>query len=285
MGKISGVPTSSLNSIDGFYSTQGGGGGTATTTPTITLNKANTYTGNGLTVTNTSSYTDVRWKVNILNASSTVIATEDDCVFGLDGSNNITIDWGVFDGTGTHTVEIWAQEFGDFIDSVKVTDTYTVDAAQFAFWRCWIADSSGTKVSGSNKYIHIDEWDLYESAGQTGALHPNVALTSNTSSTDYEAARGWTQYDYPAWKAFDNATNTQAWTLGASAANNWVELEMKQATTPTIASMRVNLGSQLNGTNGAYLLVEGSTTGAFSGEEKEYALIPITATGQSIDIG
>lgn len=285
MGKISGVPTSSLDSIDGFYSTQGGGGGTATTTPTITLKKSTTYTGNGLTVTNTSSYTDVRWKINILNASSTVIATEDDCTFGTDGSGDITIDWSSFDGTGTHTVEIWAQEFGDFIDSSKVTDTYTVAAAQFEFWRCWVADSSGTKVSGSNKYIHIDEWDLYESAGQTGTVHPTVNLTSNTSSADYEADRGWTQYNYPAWQAFDGATNTNSWTLGASAANNWIELEMKQTTTPTIASMTVNLGSQLNGTNGAYLLVEGSTTGAFSGEEKEYALIPITDTGQVINIG
>lgn len=284
ISEISGVSTSGTTGINNIFGS-GGGGGTATTTPTVTLGRATTFTGNSLTVTNTSAYTDVRWKVNILNPSNVVIATEDDCTFGVN-AGNITIAWSILDGTGTHTVELWAQEFGDFIDSAKVTETYTVVAAQFEFWRIYIANSSGTKITGSSKYVHVDEWELFESAGQTGVVHPNVNLTSNTSSADYEADRGWTQFNYPAYKAFDGGSTTNTWTLGATSAGvNWLELEFKQATTPSIASIRINGGNQMGGGIGSYWLIECSTTGLWAGEEVEYAHVPIETTGATVNIG
>jgi hypothetical protein len=285
ISEISGVSTSGTSGINNIFGS-GGGGGTATPNPTVTIGRSTTYTGNSLTVTNTASYTDVRWKVNILNPSSVVIGTEDDCTFGVDGTGNVTISWTILDGTGTHSVELWAQEFGDFIDSAKVTETYTVAAAQFEFWRIYIADSSKTKIVGASKYVHVDEWELFEGGGQTGVVHPNVNLTSNTSSADYEATRGHTQYNYPAYKAFDGGSTTNTWTLGATSGSvNWLELEFKQATTPSISSVRINGGNQMGGNLGSYWLIECSTTGAWAGEEVEYAHVPIVTTGATVNIG
>lgn len=289
--EINQVSTSGTTGINNIFGS-GGGGGTATTAPTFTVGKSSTYTGNSITITNSSSYTDPSFRLTVEQADGTEVVAADEVTVTVQGVNYV-LQWSGYGAAGTHTIKLRVQEFGDFNDSVEVTDTYTLLEAKFQYWRVYSADSSGNKVGGtSNSYVHIDEWDLYEGAGQTGTVHTDVNLTSNTSSNDYETSRGWTQYNYPAWKAFDGASNTQVWTLGASAANNWVELEFKVggasrfATTadiPAIASMRINCGSQWS--NNYYILVEASTTGAFAGEEVEIYHQHITSTGGVENLG
>ena len=289
--EINQVSTSGTTGVNNIFGS-GGGSGTATTAPTFTVGKSSTYTGNSILVTNSTSYTDPSFRLTVEDANGTEVVSADE-VTVLEQAGLYALSWGGFGAAGTHTIKLRVQEFGDFNDSAEVTDTYTVLEAKFQYWRIYNADAAGTKVgSQSNKYVHIDEWDLYEGAGQTGTVHPDVALSSNTSSSHYESSRGHTQYNYPAWKAFDGATNSQVWTLGASAANNWVELEFKvggssrYATTadiPAISSHLINCGSQWNGGN--YVLIEASTTGAWTGEEVEIGLAEILSTGGTVYVG
>lgn len=279
---INGAATTGTVGINNIFGS-GGGGGTPSPTPTFTIGRSTTYTGNSVTVTNTSAYTDPSFRITVTDSASTVVATIDDCTITTQSGNKV-ISWDDSGLLGTHTIELYAQEFGDYFDSAAAIDTYTVAAAQFKYWRIYGADSSGNPTTGSNKYIHLDEWDLYEGQAQTGQVHPNVTLTSNTSSADYVASRGHTQYNYPAYQAFDGLTNTQVWTLAASAANNWCQLEFKQATVPSISSMTVNHGSQM-AQNVTWIKIVASNTGAFAGEEITWAHYEIATTGYTKNIG
>ena len=288
--KINTTSTSGTSGVNNIFGS-GGGGGTATTAPTFTIGKSTTYTGNSITITNSADYTDPSFRLTVEQSDGTEVVSSDEVTI-TKPSTNWVLTWGGFGTPGTHTIKLRVQEFGDFNDSAEVTDTYTVAEAKFQYWRIYGADQSGNATTGSNKYVHLDEWELFEGTGQSGQVHTDVNLTSNTSDPSYKAARGHTQYNYPAYRAFDGATNSQAWTLGASAANNWVELQFlvggtsDYATTadiPAISSMKVNCGSQWYGNN--YMLIVASTTGAFAGEEIEWAHELIPSTGATVTIG
>jgi hypothetical protein len=85
---------------------------------------------------------------------------------------------------------------------------------------------------------------------------------------------------YDGWKAFDNRTNTTGsmwWSLSVSnAADNYVQIQFTDGA-KTIVSGHVILYAQ--GTTATHIRLEGSTTGAFAGEEREIHTFPNTNSG------
>ena len=284
--EINGVSTSGTTGVNNIFGS-GGGGGTPNTTPTpvTTGLQSSTYGGNEFLLTNSLSYTNPTFFIEVTDSNGTVVVdneftTEETAGFYI-------IRWTGAGDAGTHTVKFRVQEFGDYYDSTEITLTYTKLAAEFQYWRIYGTDSAGNPVSA---HMGIREWELYEGAAATGSVHPNGNMTAaSNSSTDepignssvsgYIAERGHTQYTYPAWYAFDgNLTGQQAWTLGASAANNWIELQFDVGSTefpttadlPEIKSHRVR---NYAGDGASYYTIKASTTGSFSGEEIEIAII------------
>ena len=284
--EINGVSTSGTTGVNNIFGS-GGGGGTPNTTPTPTTTglQSSTYGGNEFLLTNSLSYTNPTFYVEVTDPNGATVVdneftTEETAGFYIIRST------GAGDA-GTHTVKFRVQEFGDFYDSTEITLTYTKLATVFQYWRIYGTDSAGTPASGN---IGIREWEMYEGSAQTGQVHPNGNMTAssdsaadeiigNASLSGYQADRGHKNFTYPAWRAFDGSmTGKQAWTLGASSANNWLELEFDVGSTefpttadiPEIKSHRFRNYAN-DGTS--YYALYGSTTGAFSGEENLVAII------------
>ena len=276
MGKISGVPTSALNSIDGFYSTQGGGGGTATTTPTISFTAGPFGTGS-VTVTNHSSYTNPNYELSV-DVGATNVVADSTVDHALDtGSDSLGDTMTFVDSsatTGTRTVSVKAQEFGDNIQSAAATDTYTKQDIQNRYVRFQGVNSSGTPTTN---HVFITQMEVYTGSGQTGTEYPTTDLTDYSSETGITVSAG-DEYDASrvAWKAFDNSTGTGWWSLGVpTAANNWIQMEFEPATytpAPVLKSARFLFSSSNSAT---HLKVLGSDTGAFAGEETDYGYFKI----------
>lgn len=289
--EINGVSTSGTTGVNNIFGS-GGGGGTPNTTPTPTATglNATTYGGNEFLLTNSLSYTNPTFYIEVTDPNGTVVVdneftTEETAGFYI-------IRWTGAGAAGTHTVSFRVQEFGDYYDSAVLTLTYTKQAAEFQYWRIYGTDSAGSPVSA---HMGIREWELYEGAAASGSVHPNGNMTAasnssanepigNSSVSGYIAERGHTQYTYPAWYAFDgNLTGSQAWTLGASAANNWIELQFDVGSTefpttadlPEIKSHRVR---NYAGDSVSYYTIKASTTGAFAGEEVDIAIIDASSS-------
>lgn len=267
MSKLSGVDTSLIDNVDGFYTSQGGG--TPTTTPTFSFTNSTVYLSQGITITNTGSYTNAQFKV-VVTAGATTIATVI--------STSTTISWDDSGATtGTRTVTVTADEFGDFIESNAATNTYTRTALNFRYYR-WYGSANGTTIS--NGWVGFYNLRLYDTAGQTGTAYPEN-LTSNTSGE----ANGYyvdTTYayntTYDKFKAFDSNINSWHWTLSVpSASANFAGFHFDSgsfATPPTIYSFTFR--SYSNPTAN-YVIMYGSNTGAFSGEESVIHVFDMTS--------
>lgn len=295
--EINGVSTSGTTGVNNIFGS-GGGGGTPNTTPTpvTTGLQSSTYGGNEFLLTNSLSYTNPTFFIEVTDSNGTVVVDND---FTTEETNGFyIIRWTGSGAPGTHTAKFRVQEFGDFYDSSEVTLTYTKLEAKFQYWRIYGTDSGGTPRSGSTAHMGIREWELYTGTGATGSVHPNGNMTAasnssanepigNSSVSGYIAERGHTQYTYPAWYAFDgNFTGSQAWTLGASAANNYIELQFDVGSTefptaadiPAIESHRIR---NYGGDNASYYTIYASTTGAFSGEEIQIVIIDASSSADT----
>ena len=216
MAEISGVPTADIDNVDGFFTTQsGGGGGTATTTPTISAN-VSTFGSGTLTITNASSYTHPSYKVEIDAGGSTIIANTAIVKNRTNNVENGTITWGDSSSvSGTRTVRVRAQEFGDNIQSSEVTTTYTRGTITNRYIRIRGVNSNGTN---SSSRLGIGDIEFWTGSARTGTLYPTTHLTSATSETGIEVSMGHTYSStYANFKACDSSTNTFAWLLGSSA--------------------------------------------------------------------
>lgn len=284
--EINGVSTSGTTGVNNIFGS-GGGGGTPNTTPTPTTSglQSSTYGGNEFLLTNSLSYTNPTFYIEVTDPNGTVVVdneftTEETAGFYI-------IRWTGSGAAGTHTVKFRVQEFGDYYDSAEITLTYTKQATIFQYWRIYGTDSAGTPASGN---IGIREWDLYEGNGQTGQVHPNGNMTAasnsaadepggNTSLSGYEADRGHKQFTYPAWRAFDGSTTGwQAWTLGAATGDNWLELRFvvgspEFPTTADLPEIKSHSFRNYGNDGTAYYTIYGSDTGAFAGEENLVAIV------------
>ena len=276
MASISGVSTSDINGIDGFFTTQGGG--VASTTPTISV-EGGVFGEISVTVTNASSYTNPNYSAQA-KIGSTVTVLDSAVVRELDSSGNHIGSLLTFvdsnASTSQRTVSVKAQEFGDFIQSAAATGTYTPSNIQNRYLRVRGVTSAGAET---NERIAILNVRFYTGAAGTGTEYPTANLTSNTSNTGIEVSAGQIfSQTYAPWKACDNpALNTWYWALGTNAANNWWQIHWESGTysnKPIIKSMIIKFATF---GDASFFKLQGSDTGSFSGEETDYGVFSIIA--------
>jgi hypothetical protein len=274
MASISGVSTTDINGIDGFFTTQGGGSATLPT-PTISV-EGGTFGAISITVTNASSYTNPNYSVQS-KAGGTVTVLDSSVTRELDSSSNHIGSLLTFvdsnSSTSQRTVSVKAQEFGDKIQSAAATGTYTPSNVQNRYLRVRGVTSAGADTSAR---LAISEIRFWTAAGGTGTKYPTTNLTSNTSETGIVVNAGhFYSATYAPFKACDSSTNSMWWALGTSAANNWWQIHWESGTysnKPIIESMVVKFNSQ---TDASFFSLKGSDTGAFSGEETDYGIFGI----------
>ena len=280
-GDINGIAMADIADINGVDVPSGGGGGTTTTTPTFTLDNSTVYLSQGVTITNTSSYTNAQFKV-VVTAGSTTIATVISTDTNITWSDNNS-------ATGARTVTVTADEFGDFIESAAATNTYSRTDLNFRYYRFY---GSANGTTASTGWVGFYNLRLYESAGQSGTAHPEN-LTSNTSgeANGYYVDTTYTfnTSSYAKWKAFDSSLFSWHWTLSvSSASDNFAGFHFDSgtfSTPPTILSMTFK--SYSNPTAN-YVLAMGSNTGSFSGEETIFHVFDMTnqtSSGATYNVG
>ena len=284
MGEISGVSTDDISSISGFFVTQSGGG-TATATPTISVS-GGTFVAVNVTVTNHSTaYTNPNYSVTaVVGGTTTVIDSVVDRTLDT-GKRSVGASMNFNDTnttTGTRTVSVRAQEFGDNVQSAAVTATYDVSFIQSRYLRIRGVSSDG---SDSNNRLAMTDLSFYTSQGQGGTEYPTTNMTSNTSETGIAVSQGHVYSNtYAAFKAVDSSSSL-SWLLGTNAANNWWQIEWERgtySTIPTIKSARIKFHSQCDA---SHFKLQGSDTGAFTGEETDYGVFTISAENTYLNFG
>ena len=252
--KYSGVDMADIEKINGQDVPSGGG--TASTTPTLTVTE-NAFGQFSVTITNHSSYTNPNFSFSS-KIGSTVVAADSAFDRSLETDRSSLSDTFTFTdsntSSSTRTVTVRAQEFGDSVQSVEATSTYTKSGISARYLRIRGVTSDGSQTS---KRIAVYECRFYESSDQSGTIgtnaypqHMTSATTDSDGSNDYTITAGHTySQSYPEWKAFNNSSSAfdMYWALGTSAANNWVQLKFDStafSTPPSINSMRIGFNSQ-----------------------------------------
>ena len=250
MASISGQDTSSINNVDGFFTTSGGG--TATTTPTITA-LADNYGAGSLVVGNYASYTNVVFQCEVYVGATLIVSN------ALTTENGATITWTDSSAlSGTRTVKLRAQEFGDFIQSAEATNTYEKLAVSFRYFRIQGVEADGT----FNKLqTGVKDWRYYSAVSYGGTKYPSD-MTTDTLPTPFVAS-GYNFSTYSPFKAFDSSLSTWWWTLSVSTASlNHLTIDMGAQT--TMLSGRILF---YNSQGQRHFSIMASNTGAFTGEE------------------
>lgn len=279
MASISGQSTANIDGVDGFFTTQGGGGGTASLSPTLTISA--TPFGATLVISNFSSYTNPNWKVEVF-VGATQIVTNAQVVRSLDGNLlSDTLTW--IDSSalsGTRTVKVRAQTFGDFVQSAEVTTTYTKTVVNFTYLRLRGVTSAGADTSNR---LGLRNVRFFEAATQSGTQWAAGNMTSNTLplTEGVTLSQGnLFSSTYDAWRAMDGTTQ-QAWLLGTNATNNWWQCEFT-GTVPTVKSLLIQ---QTSNADTSYIKISGSNTGAFTGEETDLGVFLVPNNNTDTNIG
>jgi hypothetical protein len=273
MAQINGVPTSDINGVNGFFTTQGGG--VASTTPTISV-EGGTFGSISITVTNASSYTNPNYSVQA-KVGRTVTVLDSSVTRELDSSSNHIGSLLTFvdsnSSTSQRTVSVKAQEFGDFVQSAAATANYTPSDVQNRYLRIRGVTSAGADTSAR---LAIEDLRFWTGAGGTGTKYPTTNLTSDTSETGIVVSAGHSySQTYAPYKACDSSGSSMWWALGTSAANNWWQIQWESGTYPNkpiIKSMVIRFDGQ---TDASFFSLKGSDTGAFAGEETDYGVFKI----------
>lgn len=250
MASISGQSTTNIDGVDGFFTTSGGG--TATTTPTITA-LADNYGLGSLVVGNFASYTLVTFECEVYVGATLIVANS---LTTKDGAN---ITWADSSSlSGTRTVKLRAQEFGDFIQSAEATDTYEKLAVSFRYFRIQGVDADGT----FNKLqTGVKDWRYYSALSYGGTKYPSD-MTTDALPTPFVAS-GYSFSSYSPFKAFDSSLTTWWWTLSVSTASlNHLTIDMGAQT--TMLSGRILFYASHSQ---RHFSIMASNTGAFTGEE------------------
>lgn len=222
----------------------------ATATPTISLSSATPVFGKlTVTVSNHANYTNPNYSAECTLADGTVTVTDANIDRNLesDGSHLAsTLD--ITDAnasTAQRTITVKAQEFEDRKQSAGVTATYTPSFIQSKYIRIRGVDSSG---NNSASYMGISDIRFYTAGAQSGTAYPTTNLTANDSETGIVISAGHFFSDfYAPWKACDAVTTNSGgmwWSLQASAANNFWQIEFEDgtySTKPIIKSVLVHI--------------------------------------------
>jgi hypothetical protein len=169
-----------------------------------------------------------------------------------------TISWSDTSSTsGTRTVKLRAQEFGDNIQSAEVTDTYTKTDIDFRYYRVKAVTSGGGNTTA---HMGVKDWGFYTAASYGGTKYP-TNMTSDTAPSPFVAmGNTYNTTTYAKYKAFDSSTTSWAWTLTKSNDLNYVQIDMG-ASPPTLASSRMKFYS---GSSNTHVTVSGSNSSDFS---------------------
>jgi len=283
---INGVEMADIASINGQDAPSGSG--TATTAPSVSVS-------GGLfgivTVTITKSgggtYTNPNYQVISTLADGTVTVTDANVDRSLESDESHLS--GVLTLTDTNastaerTVTVKAQEFGDTIQSNAATGTYTPAFIQNQYVRIRGVTSDGSDTSNR---IAIDDINFYTGSGQSGTVYPTSNLTANDSETGIAVSQGHVfSSTYAAFKAVDSDTsNTMAWLLATSAANNYWQIEFETGTyssAPVIKSIDIRFDGQNDATHFA---ITGSDNADHS-SATVYAVYEISAENTVLNFG
>lgn len=249
-----GIAVADIVSINGFDVPSGG---TATEEPTITGLSTTGFGPVTFTIDNFGSYTNPVFQVVVVDSASATKVDQE--VVTTDG--DITINVPMDSAAGTATLKVRAQQFGDFIQSSEATTTFTQRTLSFRYYRIRSVDSSG---ANSNAHMGVKDWRFYDEVNFGGDAEPTNMSANSTVGSPYVASAGKVfNSAYEPYKAFDSNVNSWYWTLTASAANSWLQIDMGSSPT-TFKSSRVKFYGSSSSTHFA---IEGSTTGSFSGEE------------------
>ena len=276
MGQISGVSTSDLNNVDGFFTSQtggGGGGGTATATPQTASIVATQYSDQTLTISNTASYTDGGLNLAVFCEikSGSVLVTPNTSM-SYDQTNG-KLTWADGGTPGTRTFSLKVQDFG-LATSSLVTGNYTRGSNARTYWRYSMHATSHAYVKDIKFYD-----DVYSNRA-SATSYPST-MTATDAPSPYEITQTY-QYssNYAGWKAFDNNSNTGWWNLGAhtNQYNDSVTAYMG-STERTILSAGVVLHQSYNGNSGMTISIEGANNADFT---QDY-LILVSSQSKSTD--
>ena len=255
-GDINGIAMADIADINGV-DVPSGGGGSATTTTTPTGSVSFAFAQGTLTITNHSAYTNPNYQVSVSLGGSEIVCDADiNHTLESDGDTlSATMTWAdTNSSTNQRTVTVKAQEFGDNVQSAALTLNYTPSYAAYRYIR--VTNTNDTKGTSGTSWLAINEWTLYDGAGQSGAEYPTTNLISDTSETGIALTSNNVYSSYEKWKAFDGSGSTRWWSV--SGTPKYLQIEFEPATystPPTIKSMNLNVAYAF------HLLFEGSNDG------------------------
>lgn len=244
----------------------------ATTTPTISVT-GGLFGKVTATVNNYSSYTNPNFNVEAkVGSTTTVLDTAVRHTLHTDStklSNTILFD-DVSTTTGTRTLYVKAQEFGDYTPSASATATYDVSFLQAAYIRLLIQSSAGANTT---LYAGFEDIRFYTAQQQTGTAYPTTNLTSNTSETGIVVSSGYAySATYDTWKAADNSLSSFWWSISVpSGSSNWWQIHFEPGTYPTAPIIK-SIYLRANNSSATNFRILTSNTGAFSGEQTDHGL-------------
>ena len=252
-GDINGIAMADIADINGVDVPSGGG--SATTAPTLASLSTTGYGPVTFTISNFGSYTNPVFQVVVLDSASATKVDEE--VVTTDG--DITINVPMDAAAGTATLKVRAQQFGDFTQSAEATTTFTQNSLNFRYYRIRTVSDSG---ANSSNHMGIKDWRFYDAVNFGDTPYPSN-MTSDSLPSPYVASAGNVYSSYSPYKAFDSSTSSFYWTIFASAANGWLQIDMGSSPA-TMKSARIKFYSSSNAT---HITLTGSNTGNFSGEE------------------
>ena len=230
MGQISGVSTSDLNNVDGFFTSQtGGSGGTTSTIPTMSFSSEQFASGE-ITITNSASYSDLSIFCQIKSGSTVVVPNSSMSLNETTGKITY-IDTA---NEASRSIELTVQEFGEASSSLA-TGSYLKKDANFRYWRLMY------NAQSSNSHTYLKDFRLYDDVNQSGTGYPSN-MTSNVLPSPYSASGNYKfsdTYDY--FKAFDNNVGSGWWTLGSNTTGKFINIDFGSAKNIKSTYIRFNM--------------------------------------------
>ena len=278
MGQISGVSTSDLNNVDGFFTSQtGGGGGTATATPQTASIVATQYSDQTLTISNTASYTDGGLNLAVfceIKSGSVLVTPTTSMSYDQTNGKLTWVDGGT---AGTRTFSLKVQDFG-LASSSLVTGSYTRGDNARTYWRYQL---HGTGDHTYTKDVRFYD-DVYSNRASATSYPPN--MTANNAPSPYVADANYafqgTTGGYAPFKAFDSDANSGWWNLGTHTGQYNDYLTLYMGSTPrSILSAGVIINPSYDGGSDLTISIEGANNEAFT---QDY-LILVSSQSKSTD--
>ena len=259
MGQISGVSTSDLNNVDGFFTSQSGGGGGATATPTpqTASIEPTQYSDGTLTIANSSSYS---LSVSIycdIKSGSTLVVPNSSMSYDASIGKLTWVDGGT---EGTRTFFLSASEFGTgtvYTPSPTISGSYTRGDNARKYWRY--------SLHGTGDHTYTRDLRYYTEPSQGGTSYP-PNMTSATAPSPYEAEASYQHSaTYAGWKAFDSNAGTGWWNLGGHTNQYNDYLTLYMGSTPrSILSAAVNINPSFDGGSDLTISIEGANNADFT---------------------